>query len=123
MCLYIFLVGISSLSKSISGLTTPNELTIGDMAQLKEVDLIIDNKETLKKKIWVKITHINKIDGFYSFEYSENSILIKGKTTKDNIKILFKNDEVKDVTDASDHLNIQALSKPVYKYYICYPKK
>ena len=86
LCLYIFLVGISSLSKSISGLTTPNELTIGDMAQLKKINLIIDNKEIQKKKIWVKITHINKNDGFYSFEYSENNILIEGKTTKDNIK-------------------------------------
>jgi sodium-dependent phosphate cotransporter len=86
LCLYIFLIGISSLSKSISGLTTPNELTIGDMAQLKKINLIIDNKETQKKKIWVKITDINKKDGFYSFEYSENNTLIRGKTTKDNIK-------------------------------------
>ena len=86
LCLYIFLVGISSLSKSISGLTTPNELTIGDMAQLKKINLIIDNKETQKKKIWVKITYINKNDGLYSFEYSEDNILIEGKTPKDNIK-------------------------------------
>jgi len=84
--LYIFLVGISSLSKAISGLTTPNELTIGDMAQLKKINLVIDNKETQKKKIWVKITNVNKNDGVYSFEYSENDSLIKGKTTQDNIK-------------------------------------
>lgn len=44
-------------------------------------------------------------------------------STKDNIQILFKNGEIKDITEASDHLNIQALSKPVYKYYICYPKQ
>ena len=43
--------------------------------------------------------------------------------TKNTIKILFKNGDLKDVTEASDHLNIQALSKPVDKYYICYPKK
>jgi len=86
LSLYIFLVGISSLSKSISGLTTPNELTIGDMAQLKKINLIIDNKETQKKKIWVKITYINRNDGLYSFEYSEDNILIEGQTTKDNIK-------------------------------------
>lgn len=86
LCLYIFLVGISSLSKAISGLTTPNELTIGDMAQLKKINLVIDNKETQKKKIWVKITNVNKNDGVYSFEYSENDSLIKGKTTQDNIK-------------------------------------
>ena len=43
--------------------------------------------------------------------------------TKNNIKILFKNGEIKDITTASDHLNIQALSKPVYKYYLCTPKE
>lgn len=43
--------------------------------------------------------------------------------TKNNIQILYKNGEIKDVTEASDHLNLQALSNPVIKYYICYPKK
>ena len=41
---------------------------------------------------------------------------------KNNIQILYKNGTVKDISQASDHLNIQALSNPVYKYYICYPK-
>ena len=44
-------------------------------------------------------------------------------STKNNIQILFKNGEIKDITEASDHLNIRALSSPVYKYYLCYPKK
>ena len=43
-------------------------------------------------------------------------------STKNNIQILYKNGNVKDITQASDHLNIQALSKPVTKYFICYPK-
>ncbi len=43
--------------------------------------------------------------------------------TKNNIQILYKNGEIRDVTEASDHLNLQALSNPVVKYYICYPKK
>lgn len=43
--------------------------------------------------------------------------------TQNNIQILFKNGAIKDITKASDHLNIEALSKPVYKYYMCYPKK
>lgn len=44
-------------------------------------------------------------------------------STKNNIQILYKNGAIKDITAASDHLNIKALSKPVYKYYMCYPKK
>jgi len=43
--------------------------------------------------------------------------------TKNTIQILYKNGVIKDVTEASDHLNLQALSNPVTKYYICYPKK
>lgn len=43
--------------------------------------------------------------------------------TKNNIKILNKDGTIKDITEASDHLNLRALSNPVYKYYICYPKK
>ena len=45
ICLYIFLVGISGLSKSIGGLTTPSELSVGDMAQLKKQTLTIDGQE------------------------------------------------------------------------------
>lgn len=44
-------------------------------------------------------------------------------STKNNIQMLFKNGGIKDITIASDHLNIQALSNPVYKYYLCCPKE
>ena len=43
-------------------------------------------------------------------------------STKNKIKILFKNDDIMDITEASDHLNIKTLSNPVFKYYMCYPK-
>jgi HD superfamily phosphohydrolase len=39
------------------------------------------------------------------------------------IKILFKNGQIKDIINASDHLNLKVLSKPVTKYYICFPKE
>jgi len=38
------------------------------------------------------------------------------------INILLKTGKVKDIIKASDHLNLEVLSKPVTKYYICYPK-
>ncbi|SDS37084.1 hypothetical protein SAMN04515667_2023 [Formosa sp. Hel1_31_208] len=38
------------------------------------------------------------------------------------IKILQKTGKVVDITKASDQFSIKALSKPVTKYYICYPK-
>ena len=39
-----------------------------------------------------------------------------------NINIMYKSGKVLDIADASDHLNLKVLSKPVTKYYICYPK-
>ena len=39
-----------------------------------------------------------------------------------NINILFKSGEVSDIVQASDQLNISVLTKPVVKYYLCYPK-
>ncbi|GGD38467.1 phosphohydrolase [Muriicola marianensis] len=42
---------------------------------------------------------------------------------KENINILMGNSRTVDVARASDHLNLDALSKIVTKHYICYPKK
>ena len=39
-----------------------------------------------------------------------------------NIKILFKNGETMEISQASDQYNIEALSKSVTKYFLCYPK-
>ena len=41
---------------------------------------------------------------------------------KSKIHIRMKNGKKTDIALASDNLNIQALSKPVTKYYVCYPK-
>lgn len=41
---------------------------------------------------------------------------------QDPIKILYKDGSLKEVTQASDQFNLEALSKPVNKYYICHPK-
>ncbi|MFH2141585.1 MAG: HD domain-containing protein [Bacteroidota bacterium] len=41
----------------------------------------------------------------------------------DRINILFKNGETKDITEATDMLNHDVLSKTVIKYYLIYPKE
>ena len=38
------------------------------------------------------------------------------------INILHKSGKIEDIVKASDQLNLKALSKPVTKYYLCYPK-
>lgn len=40
-----------------------------------------------------------------------------------NINILLRNGKVTDVANASDQLNLMALSKTVRKYYVCFPKE
>ncbi len=40
----------------------------------------------------------------------------------DSIGILYKNDVVKDISDASEILNVQLLSKKIRKYYLCYQR-
>lgn len=57
------------------------------------------------------------------FVYQGNVMNHAYNAEKDTIKIIYKSGEVVDIVTASDHLNIGALSRPVYKYYICYPKK
>jgi HD superfamily phosphohydrolase len=44
------------------------------------------------------------------------------KTKEQSVSILLKTGKIKDIVKASDQLNLKALSKPVTKYYICYPK-
>ncbi|MFK7906135.1 MAG: HD domain-containing protein [Chitinophagales bacterium] len=38
------------------------------------------------------------------------------------INILYKNETIKNITEASDYLNIEMLASPVVKHYICYPE-
>jgi len=75
-----------------------------------------------KKKDWVMRKYsLNKNDIDY--------LVFKGKvwnkaysTTENGIGILMKNGEIVDLVDASDQLNIRALTNPVTKYFMCYPK-
>ncbi|MCR5659434.1 MAG: HD domain-containing protein [Bacteroidales bacterium] len=42
---------------------------------------------------------------------------------KPAINILYKDGTMKDISEASDQLNISVLSQPVVKHFICYPKE
>jgi len=44
------------------------------------------------------------------------------KETSEKINILFKNNKISDISDASD-INLTVLSETVRKYFICYPKE
>lgn len=87
----------------------------------------INNDQIKKEKLK---THITNLMTEYKITKDEAAYFVfKGEVTNQayqlknqKINILFKTGKVTDIVKASDHLNLKVLSKPVTKYYICYPK-
>ena len=57
---------------------------------------------------------------YFAFEGTTSNLAYQ--PDKEHINIMYKNGKIKDVSSASDQLNLKALSKTVVKHYICYPK-
>ncbi|MEP6261822.1 MAG: HD domain-containing protein [Gillisia sp.] len=74
--------------------------------------------------------YIEKVEKEYELTHDEAAYFVfSGKVFNvayssgdDKILILHSTGKVSDVAKASDQLNLRALSTPVTKYYICYPK-
>jgi hypothetical protein len=81
-----------------------------------EKENIQSKKEEIAKKFDISIEDTKY---FVFSDWIENNAY---NPESDRINILFKDGSVKDICDASDNLNIQALAKPVRKYFLCYPK-
>ncbi len=72
---------------------------------------------------------LQKISDHYSLSLEEAKYLlvheeIENKAynpKQDKINLLFKDGSIRDISEASDNLNIQSLSVPVTKYFICHP--
>ena len=73
----------------------------------------------------------NKIAKLYGWSLEEaDFMLLQGVSSnhayhpkKPAINILYKDGTMKDISEASDQLNISVLSQPVVKHFICYPKE
>ncbi|AUC76633.1 HD domain-containing protein [Olleya sp. Bg11-27] len=104
---------------------------------LKNLCEMIINRHLLKIKVKKKpITeavfqkHMSDLKGRHNISDADaNYFVFTGQVSnlaysrkKQNINILNKNGKVVDIVKASDQLSLKALSKPVTKYYICYPK-
>lgn len=104
---------------------------------LSNLSQMIINRDLLKIKIKSKRIKASKMNTYisglmdaYSITKDEASYFVfNGKITNqayqlgsNNIKILLNTGKITDIVKASDHLNLKVLSKPVTKYYICYPK-
>ena len=72
-----------------------------------------------------------KISKYYGWSLEEaDYALLQGVSSnhayhpkKSAINILYKDGTTKDISEASDQLNISVLSQPVVKHFICYPKE
>ena len=72
-----------------------------------------------------------KIAQYYGWSMEEADFaLLQGVSSnhayhpkKSAINILYKDGTMKDISEASDQLNISVLSQPVVKHFICYPKE
>ena len=104
---------------------------------LSELSRMIINRDLLKVEISGKPfnkevleLHKNKAKKRYKLTEEEaeyfvftNSISNQAYNKESqNINILYKTQEIKDITAATDQYNLDALSKKVTKYFICYPK-
>jgi HD superfamily phosphohydrolase len=105
---------------------------------LSNLSEMIINRNLLKIKIKNKIikkssleNHIESLIAKYSISREEaNYFVFTGSISNQayqlntkRINILHKSGKIEDIVKASDQLNLKALSKPVTKYYICYPKQ
>ncbi|MEW7291932.1 HD domain-containing protein [Aquimarina sp. 2304DJ70-9] len=107
-----------------------------DFVLSKLCSMIIDRdllKIKIKKKPFQKNKKENRIEKFkekYKISSEEARYFIfEGKISnqayhqnKQNINILYKSNKIVDIVKATDEYNLEALSKPVTKYFMCYPK-
>ncbi len=107
-----------------------------DFVLSKLSSMIIDRdllKIKIKKKPFQekkKENLIEKFKGHYKISGEEARYFIFEGTisnqayhqNKQNINILYKSNKIVDIVKATDQFNLKALSKPVTKYFMCYPK-
>ncbi|WP_435132020.1 HD domain-containing protein [Formosa sp. A9] len=93
-------------------------------------DLLKIKMKRKKIKKTVLAEHINTLMEKYNISAAEAEYFVfTGEISNQayqqqgqRINILHKSGKIEDIVKASDQLNLKALSKPVTKYFICYPK-
>jgi uncharacterized protein len=100
-----------------------SQLVNRDLPAIEIADRPFDKNKVaeLSNKVFAALA-INKEEAGY-FVFTD-CVMNKAYSSEDfNIKILYRNGEIKDIAQASDLENIAALTNTVTKYFLCYPKK
>ena len=79
-----------------------------------------DKLEERKQKLMERYGVSKEEAGYFVFSGTITNQAYNSKNQ--NINIQMKSGKIIDVAEASDQLNLHALSKPVKKFYSCYPK-
>lgn len=110
---------------------------IHDDQVIKQLSQMIINRQLLKVKIKSKAINQNQLkQKQQEFAITNNFSIDEAKyfifdgmisnqaytLKKEQINVLYKSGKIQNIVKASDHLNLKALTKPVVKYFICYPK-
>jgi HD superfamily phosphohydrolase len=87
----------------------------------------ISNAEFSSEKVnMLKIKAANELNISFEeaayFVFAETAFNSAYNANDNSINILYKDDTTKDIAIASDQMNINVLSNPVVKYFLCYPK-
>lgn len=92
------------------------------LLKIKIKDKKIDKLQLIEhKQLLIETYNISSAEADY-FVFTGDIFNQAYQQKTQNINILLKSGKIEDIAQASDTLNIKALSKPVTKYYICYPK-
>ncbi|MCB9360317.1 MAG: HD domain-containing protein [Flavobacteriales bacterium] len=76
--------------------------------------------EEMKSKVQQKLKLTDEEVEYFVFQDSIVNNAYNAR--KDKINILLKNNKVSDIAEAADTFSISAISKPVKKWFLCFPK-
>lgn len=93
-----------------------------DLLKIKVKSKAFPNSKLVSKRSELAIKHAISEEEAAYFVFTGKLENQAYSMEKDTINLLRKNGKIVDVAKASDQLNIEALSKSVIKYYMCYPK-
>jgi uncharacterized protein len=89
--------------------------------ELQKEPFETSKKEVILEKIQTQLGLTNEESIFFLIEDKiDNSAY---RQDVDSIKIKFKDGSIRDIGEASDHFDMQSLTKKVEKHFLCYPKE
>jgi HD superfamily phosphohydrolase len=105
---------LSSISKSLINRNLPKVLIQREPFEAERIQSL---KNQVKESYGITDSEVNHF--VISSEIANNAY----NALKDKINIKYKNGTIANITEASDNFNIKALTEPVKKYFVCYPKE